>query len=593
MKKNKKENIIKRWYKLAEPSKSVLAMQILSYSFYAVFYTITSYFAAFTINSLYEGDWKMAYIYLAIEFLLILLRNVALHLEFKFYGDNHVIVRCNVAKKIYQKILKCERKSSTSFSKEKIISTTVNNMEYIGEFADTIAVFCSDIIQFAVMFFIMISLNVWAGLIVTIVGIINFFALNFLNKKLRQSTAMRHEEKDNVLISYNKIIDGRDIITELKANETYEEQITKSVEKYAKAYADYYKFYSYREYVYFAIWNVMIYLATAVMIYFVSDGTLGMEAYLVIVPYLSNSITRLNKVYNSAENFGKMKVDVERVSLILNLTDKELIQYGKINDAPGYNLGLIEVNYRNDDKTSAFYGNLINADISFMMNKINVIKGKRGSGKRIIFNLLRRYIKPDKGIILLDNLNLFDYEENNFKKNINYCSSHPTFIKGSIKENLLVTKCSFAKIKDMCKKVGVYETIESLPESFDTDISKITSSSTNFLIGLVRAALSDCKVLMIYEIPEDAPAHFRNNIKQLIKNNETNKTIILFTHSNSYNDIYDIMYCIEDGKIIDVKVKNSNLINTNKEIPHKTNLIKTNKKRKTETSSSKKALLKS
>ena len=115
MKKNKKENIIKRWYKLAEPSKSVLAMQILSYSFYAVFYTITSYFAAFTINSLYEGDWKMAYIYLAIEFLLILLRNVALHLEFKFYGDNHVIVRCNVAKKIYQKILKCERKSSTYF----------------------------------------------------------------------------------------------------------------------------------------------------------------------------------------------------------------------------------------------------------------------------------------------------------------------------------------------------------------------------------------------------------------------------------------------------------------------------------------------
>ncbi len=556
MKRQKEENILKKWYKLAEPSKAYLTLQILTYSFYAVFYTITSYFAAFTINSLYEGNWKMAYIYLAIEFLLILLRNVMLQLEYKFYGKNHVVVRCNIAKKIYQKILKYERKKTSTFPKEKIISTVLNNMEFLGEFADTIAVFISDFIQFAVMFFIMATLNIYAALIVMIVGVINYFVLRYLNNKIRKNLEARYRESDNVLITYNKIIEGKDIITELNAKESYEEEISNAVEKYGNVYNNYYKLYSFREYIYFAIWNIFIYLATAIMIYFVSKGQLGMEAYLVIVPYLSNGVSRINKIYNSGENFGRMKVDVERVNLILSLNDKELMQYGKINSAPGYNLGLIEVNYKNDDKTSAYYGTLTNVDISFMMNKVNVVKGEKGSGKRIVFNLLRRYIKPDKGLVLLDNLNLFDYDVKNFKEHINYCSSHPTFIKGSIKENLLVTKQDFIKIQEICEKVGVHKDILDLPKGYDTDISQVNSSATNFLIGLARATLSNCKILMIYELPEDCPEHFRSNIKSLIQNNIDNKTIIVFTHSDSYDDIYDIMYEIKDGKIINIKVKN-------------------------------------
>ena len=166
------------------------------------------------------------------------------------------------------------------------------------------------------------------------------------------------------------------------------------------------------------------------MLYFVSQGTLAIEVYLVIIPYLSSGTTKLTELFDKSSFLENMRVDVDRVNLILGLSDKELIQYGEINaETIGYNLGLISVNYENADKSSENYGVLKDVDISFKMNAINLIKGSKGSGKRLIFNLLRRYIKPQSGTVLLDNLDLYSYNEATFKSHIYYCSSIQHLLK--------------------------------------------------------------------------------------------------------------------------------------------------------------------
>lgn len=556
METKKKENLIKAWYKLAEPDKWIWTAQIFTYVLYTVFYTMTSYFAAFTINSLYEADWTMAFIYLAIEFAMIFLRNFFLHIEYVCYGQNHVVIRSNISRKLYNKIMSCDNKNFDNFSKEKIINIAINNTEYVAEFADTVAIFVSGVIQAILTVAIITSSNVWAGLIIVAIGIVNFFAYRYFNKLMGKRMNERYQNQDKMLQSYQKVIDGRSIINELEGEDLYEGEVMQAVEDHAKAYASYYKAYSLRENIYYICWNVLVYLTTALMIYFVSQGTLGMEAYLIIVPYLTTGTTQINKVFKNNENLEKMRVDVDRFNLILNLSDRELMQFGQMaSDSKGYNLGLIDVSYQNDDRSSPYFGKISNVDISFMMNKINLIKGARGSGKRQIFNLLRRYIKPDKGVVLLDNLSLYDYSEASFKSQISYCSSHPRFLKGSIKENLSIVNKDFQKVTDVCKMVGVYDTIMLLPKGFDTDISLVHESSTLFLLGLARATLSDSKVLMIYEIPEDTQPRFRSNVKALLENYKMHKTILVFTHSDVYDDVADMKYNIYRGKITGVSVK--------------------------------------
>ena len=545
----KKLGLIRRWYRTAQPNKWIWSVQILSYIVYVIFLTIITIFAARTINSLYQGDWQAAFFYLALELLTIIIRAVAYHVKYIYYSKHHIHIRKNIAKKLYKKVLSCDY-SNTGLTKEKMANICFNNSSDIATFADSIAKIIGIFIQSVITLTIIFVANLWAGLIVLAVGVMNAFAYYFYNKKLGKIRKERYENNDKIFQSFSKVIEGRPVINEYAKQKLYEQEVLQSVQDHAKSYKKYYMLHSWKTNIQFVVWNAIVYLITALLIYFVSQGTLDLETYLIIVPYLSSGSSKLTELFEQTKGIEEMRADIDRIDLILNMSDKELLQYGQINQStPGYNLGLIEVSYQNNDPSSMFYGSISDIDISFMMNKINVIKGARGSGKRQIFNLLRRYIKPDKGVVLLDNLSLYDYSEATFKSHINYCSSHPSFIKGSIKENLLIANKDENKIEEVCKRVGVYKAIKALPNGFDTNISDVSLSSTRFLIGLARAVLSDCKILMIYEIPEDTPARFRNNVKQLLESYSIDKTIIVFTHSDIYNEITDMMFEIEKGKI--------------------------------------------
>ena len=104
-------------------------------------------------------------------------------------------------------------------------------------------------------------------------------------------------------------------------------------------------------------------------------------------------------------------------------------------------------------------------------------------------------------------------------------------------------------IEKACSQIGILSEIQTLPMGFDTQISSIDSSSLLFMLGLTRALLSDCKILMIYEIPEDTPKSFRKEIIDFLKLMNTNKTIILFTHSDEYDEISSLTYEIDKGKV--------------------------------------------
>lgn len=71
----KQPNLFKRWYNLAEPNKHLWFWQVFLYIIFAGIYASMTIFAAKTIDSLYNHDWKMAFTWLAVELIDIILRN--------------------------------------------------------------------------------------------------------------------------------------------------------------------------------------------------------------------------------------------------------------------------------------------------------------------------------------------------------------------------------------------------------------------------------------------------------------------------------------------------------------------------------------
>ncbi len=546
--KTKQENLFKRWYRLCEPNKNLWFWQVFFYVLYAAIYAVMTIIAAKTINCLYHARWKEAFFWLALELGDIILRNVVLHFQYIVYGKLYGIIRNNITTKIYNKIIKCEESGIKKLSSEKIINIAQDNMSYAAEFPDYVASIIQYLVQVGIAIVTIFIVNVYAGLIVAALGVVNFFVYNTLNKKLGRIMNNRYEKKDRSFQEYSKILSGKTVINELGVKDAYERNLLTQVDDFNKEYARYYKTNSFRDNLYYGIWNIVIYAITAFLIYIVMQGKMDLSIYLVIVPYLTSCTEKLNTLYTKFGGIENVRVDVDRINMILSLNDKQMIQYGNVNkETTGYNLGFIDVSYKADSPIKV---DLKDVDISFKMNAVNIIKGERSCGKRAVFDMLRRREKPDKGIILLDNLNLYDYESKTFKNHIDYCSANPTFINGTVKENLLVVKNDFTYVQAMAIELGLDEKIASLPQGYDTQISDITNEEMRFWLGLIRAAMSKCKILMIYEYPEKVSKNFHILLKNIISNFEADKrTLIFFTHKDDYDELADLIYEIKNGKI--------------------------------------------
>lgn len=551
MKNKKRDNIVTRWYKLCEPNKKDWAMQIITYTLYAIINALMAIFAAQTINCLYNADWHGAFIWLGVEFLDIFLRNVIVHFEYLYYSKVYGQINKTICGKIYDKIMSVNTSEIKNFSPDKIISIAQQNTGYACEFPDYVASMISKVVYIIVAVVAVFSSSWFAGLVILLLGMANYFVYKKLYKKMGYHLKRRYETKDDRFREYSRIINAKEVITEFGAEEDYKKKIFKHVDEFNKEYYKYYETYSFKENLYYIVWNAIVYAITASLIYLVSKNMFDIALYLVVVPYLTSCTTKFNELFDKFGGTENMRVDVDRINLILSLSDKELMSYGDVNKVcEGYNLGFVNVSYA--DRESKI--KMKNSNIAFNMHAINIVRGERGSGKRIVFDLLRRRIMPDDGVVLLDNLNLFDYSPKTFKNHIDYCGQHPLFINGTIKENLQATKRDLSKLNDLIAELGLTEVIARQKNGLDTQIEDVTNPEDRFWVGIIRAALSKCKILMIYEYPNTDNPEFHAIFQNIIKTCETDKrTLILFTHNQDHDQLADTVFEVKNGKVKKVK----------------------------------------
>lgn len=310
---------------------------------------------------------------------------------------------------------------------------------------------------------------------------------------------------------------------------------------------------------FYVFYTFMISILTAVMIYLVSQGQCDVELYLIVVPYFLTITETFNGVFEITKHLGDKNMAMSRISTILNFTDDEINKYGNISiKSGGSNISFIGVYYQNKKKSSPYYGTLEDIDISFATKSINLIYGDKWCGKRILFNMLRRRVAPDKGVILLDNINIYDYTQKAFNSNIYYTTAYPKFIEGTIMENFSVLSYSKKRIYKVCKDVGVYDDIKKHKGGFNGTIDNSFSRAQKFLIGLARALLTGCNTILIYELPNSMTQQNKDKIAYILWQLSKKKTIILFNHDDSFAQISKTIYRIDNGKVADFTIHDNN-----------------------------------
>jgi len=186
----------------------------------------------------------------------------------------------------------------------------------------------------------------------------------------------------------------------------------------------------------------------------------------------------------------------------------------------------------------------------FAKNKIHGILGKSGCGKSTLLKLLMRFYETDGGNIRygVDNVNAINTES--LRKHIAYVTQETFLFHDTIENNIKVAKADATReeVIEAAKKASVHEFICSLPNGYETNVAELGSSLSGGerqRIGIARAFLHDCEVILLDEPTSNIDSLNEGMILKSLQAEKEEKTILLVSHRRSTMGIVDEMTVFE------------------------------------------------
>ena len=186
----------------------------------------------------------------------------------------------------------------------------------------------------------------------------------------------------------------------------------------------------------------------------------------------------------------------------------------------------------------------------FAKNKIHGILGKSGCGKSTLLKLLMRFYETDGGNICygVDNVNAINTES--LRKHIAYVTQETFLFHDTIENNIKVAKADATReeVIGAAKKASVHEFICSLPNGYETNVAELGSSLSGGerqRIGIARAFLHDCEVILLDEPTSNIDSLNEGMILKSLQAEKEEKTILLVSHRRSTMGIADEMTVFE------------------------------------------------
>jgi len=528
-----------------------MAIAFATSMFTSIMYVVEPIFAANVVSSLTVANYKWAAIWLTFGIIQVILRNWAWHINFKNFHNLSNSMYYPIQNRIIDKILSAKDVNFKQNSKENMINIIGNDIVTISNFSEILTNKVAELLRVIISIILVFTYNIPIGCVLVVICIINYFILDKINSRLANNNKDIAETRGKIFECFTDVVEGREITSDLDVASEIKNKYYSRCEDYANSRNRYKIWTSYRDNWFFVFWSVLVYAITCYLIYMLSSGALTLTLYLIIVPYLTSILDKTNSFFNILSDLKNTNISVMRLNTILNFTEKELIEFGHnaTNDIDG-EVAFNDVSYipTADDDSSLIPVKHINFHIK--SNSVTLFHGRSGSGKRMIFYILRRVIKPTSGVALIGNINIFEYQKSVYKENVAYVTSKSYFFDDTIINNLNMVEKNIEKIISVCKSLSIHDDIMALPQGYDTPINKHIdkiSPEFQFLLGLARALLTDSEVVMIYETPTGLTTSEKNHIKQTLEKLKDSRTFLIFSASRDMESVADATYEIDGG----------------------------------------------
>ena len=182
------------------------------------------------------------------------------------------------------------------------------------------------------------------------------------------------------------------------------------------------------------------------------------------------------------------------------------------------------------------------------------LAGRTGVGKSTLFALVMGLLQPTSGRILIGGYAAHKVPDGIKRKIFGYVEQNFRFVPGSVADQISLGDPSITpeRVQQVCKLVGLSESIEALEQGYDTVLSGNNSFSWGQcqLLSIARAVASDPKILLLDEITANLDSATEERIMQALQNVSIGRTVLSISHRESAMRNCGRLIYIEDGEII-------------------------------------------
>ncbi len=491
--------------------------------------------------------WVISAIMLANELL-----NIGIHFGQRYFGEKiRIRVGTDLSQAAVDRILTYKMDFySDPENQTGLLQTRINRgVESLirlvqNFFLDILPLFSTAIIALVVMY----NANLYVGILATIIVPLYFYVSQRQAKKLkgwRTELRGQRERKNHGLIN---IIDSINVIKsfvreKMEGKKQYDVQLD-MMNNQLQTRQTSYVFDSLKSF----IQQIGVVLIIILTVFLVLDGQMGIGAimmHIMLFRNVSAPIGQLHRIYdevNDAIIYADGFFDV--------LANDEAVEVGGQIEAQNVK-GRFEVK-----NVSFTYPNgkqaLFDVSLALEPQKTTAIVGLSGAGKSTLINLLCKFYSPDNGEILLDGVNLKEYENGSLRENIGLVLQKNHIFKGTIYDNILYgnTGATREEVIEASKNAYLHEQVLQLPDGYDSNAFNLSGGQQQ-RIAIARLFLKNPPIIFLDEPTASLDAIATEHIKNSLDAIKENRTVAIISHSLSQIIDADTIHVLKDGHLVE------------------------------------------
>ena len=224
-----------------------------------------------------------------------------------------------------------------------------------------------------------------------------------------------------------------------------------------------------------------------------------------------------------------------------------------MNNIPKDNgITLEHVSYSYDGKKNA----LNDVSLSIKPGQTVALVGSSGGGKTTLANIVTRFFDPQKGRVLIGNIDICDIPKETLMNKVSFVFQNSRLIKASILENVRMAKpdATREEIAHALEVAQCLDIIEKLPNGIDTVVGTngvYLSGGEQQRIAIARAILKNAPILILDEATAFADPDNEVRVQKALSALSKGKTVIMIAHRLSSIIGVDCIYVMQDGEIVE------------------------------------------